>query len=71
MVDALSSGGSVRKDVLVRIQSRAPNILRRESFGTSSESELVKMRIPIPMVPDFYAPPYHRTFILNMPFRIA
>ena len=25
MVDALPSGGSVRKDVLVRIQSRAPN----------------------------------------------
>ncbi len=24
LVDALSSGGSIRKDVLVRIQSRAP-----------------------------------------------
>lgn len=28
LVDALSSGGSVRKDVLVRIQSRAPKINR-------------------------------------------
>jgi hypothetical protein len=28
LVDALSSGGSVRKDVLVRIQSRAHNTIK-------------------------------------------
>jgi hypothetical protein len=29
LVDALSSGGSIRKDVLVRIQSRAPSNLKK------------------------------------------
>ena len=44
MVDALSSGGSVRKDVLVRIQSRAHNRIKNAVFLCSENATIKRLQ---------------------------
>jgi hypothetical protein len=42
LVDALPSGGSVRKDVLVRIQSRAQALINHQGFFISRFLQLLQ-----------------------------
>ena len=45
LVDALPSGGSVRKDVLVRIQSRALVIFKNNKNDIFKENNRAEMKI--------------------------